>query len=1500
MNRTSIFGVHRRGARPERLEVRSLLATFYVNQPDDKLDATVLGDGIVDTDAHTDGDQISLRAAVQEANSLPGDDTIFLPPGVFPLSLGQLDITTEGTSIVGFTTTITDTARRSMIVNAEDARNSLFVVERDARLTLNDVELSRGGFTFFGESVGGAINSLGTLLLLNVDITNSAASIGGGIYNAGTATIDYTHIKGNSAGQGGGIYNDGVMVLRNSWIEGNSALDGGGIFNAAGVSSKGELTVQSTTISDNHAMGITSGSHGGGLWNSGSLRMDNSTISANSSTGVGGGIYTLGADFAAFVELRQTTVTQNRAGLENKNGGGGISLPGKGDVGLFNSIVANNTSSNGEASVEQDDVFASVNTLSSGNLIGVDFGLRGIVNGKQENLIGTLSSPINAGLGPLKLNGGPTLTYALLRRSIAIDAGVALEGLSIDQRGNDRVVDGDGDLPALPGIGAFEYQPGSTIRGLVFEDLDVDGNYDMESDLRSEPGIEGIVVTLLGDIDGDGNPDSVEAKTGLAKGEYEFFDLSPGTYQIAITTPPNFVPTRGVSTSVTADGSKLYVGDLFQVEMEPLESVVLQNSLVFGLARQGSVRGFVYEDVLENGLGPDDQGLPGAIVEIFSDVNNNKLFDTADTLLEVTQTGSDGAYAFGTLLPGGYFVRHAPPVNFIQTAPGGEVNHVYVEITENAVASVDFADFGLASLSGKVFDDLTGNGVTLDDPGSAEAMVFLYFDSDGNGVFDSILDSKLKEARPNSAGQYGWEDLHAGRYFVTVEFPEGRLRTNGGEAFPQNTYYTITLVSRTVVIDQNFASFGRIRAGGAAWSDLSLNGITSDDEPASAITIELLRDQGNGILDLDDSIVETAVTNTLGKYEFKLQLTPGVYFARLTLPENFVYTVPFGVTYHTFEARSGMDRLDLDFAFAANGKIRGKAVNNVGASGLSNWLVELQNSDNETIRTVRTDANGDYEFLGVSPGDYQVFAQTMPNWEQTGPTGRFATQNLLGVNGILSAWLPADVNQDGLVDIVGVLDSDFSNSQSASVYAFPNLGNGVWGDPLVQPLPAGIRPKQAIIADVNGDNMSDVLIANIGRGDADSDGVEILFGRGEYRFSAPQGYFPKTGMSAIAVGDFNNDDRLDVVAGGYRDNSVLNILLGTPSGLAVSAVSPPLNFAPQSISAGDVDGDGDDDLAVASQGSSKLAFYHGDPTAVLVHDGDLTAFTRSHQVVYHDFDGDSKLDLVIATDEGIEFLRRGSPASYALVGKIDLTESPRSLAIGDLNGDGLQDLVVSASDANAVYQLYSRGGFTYSAPIRLETAPSPSRSAQATAIADFDKDGRLDLAVGHYAQIGSVFLNKPVRYSVSLQQGECVDKLDFRFLLLGEISEVASARNRLDVDDNERITSADVIYIVDYLNSQNDGIPEPRVLSLVDDRLDVDSNGRITQLDALMVVDYLNERADSIAGSLSATILTPASAQRDLDLVASGIAITRAQGDSFDISNPLAQDALLHRKGRGI
>jgi len=408
-----------------------------------RIDAPLIVSTTVD---ENDGDyspgDLSLREALALAAGLPGDDVIefhdSLVGGTILLDagLGQLAIDSN-VDVVG-------PGADRLTVDA-DGNGRVFHVRAGAVASIAGLTITGGWAEDPAggpNAAGGGIYNLGTLALDAVVISGSHAGGGGGLCNVGTAVLTDVTLSGNSAREGGGIanYDPGVMTIAGSVISGSTL--GGGIRNfgdltlravtiagneGGGITNEGPLSIADSTISGNTTAGA-----GGGIQNYRyPLTVTNTTISGNSSTYRGGGLYVNGGSAL----LVNATVTDNRALCD---GGGIFRYDGHGAaVTLHNTIVAGNfRGPQGEGS----DVAGALDAASSHNLIGSAGGA--------------------ARLGPLADNGGPTLTHALLPGSAALDAGsndrAGDAGLTGDQRGFDRFLDGDGDGVATVDIGAYE------------------------------------------------------------------------------------------------------------------------------------------------------------------------------------------------------------------------------------------------------------------------------------------------------------------------------------------------------------------------------------------------------------------------------------------------------------------------------------------------------------------------------------------------------------------------------------------------------------------------------------------------------------------------------------------------------------------------------------------------------------------------------------------------------------------------------------------------------------------------------------------------------------------------------------------------------------------------------------------------------------------------------------------------------------------------------------
>jgi predicted outer membrane repeat protein len=484
---------HRFRAKLEALEDRALPSTYY---------AATASDLIAD-----------IKAANLQGGA---NTIALTAPTTSPYVLTAVDNTTDGatgTPVIAKQDTLTivgngDTIERSTATGTPAFR--LFDVAYGNSLTLENVTLQGGLAQGSGAAAdGGAIYNTGTLTVSQCNIVGDSAATGGGIYNTSAVgssshvinltvsgcTITNNTAYGSTVGQfGGGIFNNykgilsvtgstlsgnrsrfygggidnwGALSVSGCTLSGNSAVAGAGIANRA-PAARGTATLTNCTFSNNYAGGgifIPSGStatltnctfsnnsatSGGALSVGGSATLTNCTFSNNSAHSNGGAVFVYDVPLQNGVVLHgSATLTNCTLSLNSASTGGGICVNpayGGGILNLTNTIVAGNIASTGP------DISGAVATADH-NLVGNATGASGIVNGVNGNIVGGNGNPvINADLGPLQNNGGPTQTMALLAGSPAIGHADNALAPATDQRGVKRR-----DLAGeLTDIGAFE------------------------------------------------------------------------------------------------------------------------------------------------------------------------------------------------------------------------------------------------------------------------------------------------------------------------------------------------------------------------------------------------------------------------------------------------------------------------------------------------------------------------------------------------------------------------------------------------------------------------------------------------------------------------------------------------------------------------------------------------------------------------------------------------------------------------------------------------------------------------------------------------------------------------------------------------------------------------------------------------------------------------------------------------------------------------------------
>jgi|GEM_PF-3732656 len=440
----------------------------------------VTAEGNTRSGVHLDGPQsVNVRDGLFTGNLQDGlrvqNTAVSITRGVFSENgfAGTFLVGTTGNSITG----------SSFLGNA---LHGLRLDQSDGA-TINNVVADGNGNMFANSTIGGGgirlnpANATPNVVKNSVLRNNRTRGYGAGIevWNGvntflADVTLHDTVIENNSTYLGpdlirfgGGIFAGPYanLTIVDSTISGNAAWVGGGLnFGASGTSTGqyGKLTVQNTTLSNNNGPGgvggivqsggtteITTTTISGNTGVTGGARIfasngiiENTTISGNTAAGSAGGYVNIGGlDISASNSflISNSTITQNEGAF-----GGGLGSRSSGSTFIQNSVVAGNVSALGEdwEPAQPNDLRGAI-TSRGGNLLGAvnpQFG--SLVRNSQTpaDQTGTPFAPIDAMLGDLQDNGGPTLTHAPLPGSPLIDAGtLQVSALpSTDQRGVER------------------------------------------------------------------------------------------------------------------------------------------------------------------------------------------------------------------------------------------------------------------------------------------------------------------------------------------------------------------------------------------------------------------------------------------------------------------------------------------------------------------------------------------------------------------------------------------------------------------------------------------------------------------------------------------------------------------------------------------------------------------------------------------------------------------------------------------------------------------------------------------------------------------------------------------------------------------------------------------------------------------------------------------------------------------------------------------------------
>jgi hypothetical protein len=354
----------------------------------------------------------------------------------------------------------------------------------------------------------------------------------------------------------------------------------------------------------------------------------------------------------------------------------------------------------------------------------------------------------------------------------------------------------------------------------------------------------------------------------------------------------------------------------------------------------------------------------------------------------------------------------------------------------------------------------------------------------------------------------------------------------------------------------------------------------------------------------------------------------------------------------------------------------------------------------------------------------------------------------------------ADFNNDGILDLAAAYagsDIVIPDPGSGAVGVRLGNGDGTFGSAINSAV--GHSPTSLAVGDFNGDGKLDLVTGDYNYGGTTTD-VTVLLGNGDGSFQTPAsidlsypGGFFGNGVESVAVGDFNGDNKLDLLAvANYYGVEFLSydfqglgaVLLGTGTGTFEAPQWSLLNPSyTTSAAVDDFNGDGKLDIASVSDGYYGAAGY----LTVSLGNGDGTFGYRrvisdraGESVIASDLNNDGRVDLATASYAGVAVFLGTGTGSFGTPHFYAAGASYGGLAAADFNGDGKLDLIASnySGYAGTVDVLLGDGVGAFALPVYAAVGAVPV----GVAVGDFNGDGLTDAATANNASYNvSVLLN---------------------------------------------------------------------------------------------------------------------------------------------------------------
>lgn len=397
---------------------------------------------------------------------------------------------------------------------------------------------------------------------------------------------------------------------------------------------------------------------------------------------------------------------------------------------------------------------------------------------------------------------------------------------------------------------------------------------------------------------------------------------------------------------------------------------------------------------------------------------------------------------------------------------------------------------------------------------------------------------------------------------------------------------------------------------------------------------------------------------------------------------------PYGAVLMDVNGDGKLDLVMQDFEEDASHVVVMYGGGNGTLSFSSNIAIDNWN-DAPTFAYLNGQTKGMPDLVGIDDnnGLMEVFL-----WNGEGYTGHVDVPLATGST-IWGQIAIGDVNGDGMPDILisGSGDDDLFGPEYGYNYGciavFLNQGKGVFLPGLTEW--AGFYTRGMTLADINGDGKAEVLTTN-----EDGADLTVLIADSDGWFSAPEvgyaiGGYPQ-GNPAVA--DFNGDGKLEVMAHDRDMNLVYLPTLG--NGVFTAATN------------------------YYSRRSQSTNYWYGE----------------GFSVATGDFNGDGHTDIVLGkydsgNDMGVSVFLGNSDGSFQPGITYGDSESQAFVAVADFNGDGKLDILATDNEYGNLLVYPGKGNGTFDPPLAFATNANAWGGPDDLVVADFNKDGKPDVAV---------------------------------------------------------------------------------------------------------------------------------------------------------------------------